>query len=165
MLFDKDGIQLSSDHDYTGDVYVEILKFFLGKANCFELVIRTDIDFKGDETFSYHSSAYDLISELAPFITEEKSSEKWFASETLDTPAKIYTGSYNQQSLAIILKHTQKFSDWQGPDMPEDLSLLHDNKALFSIIGHEAMGFWKLGHEDYLLLKEQSDVMEHMNDY
>lgn len=130
--------------DYKENTYIGILSYFIGIANTFEIVIRTDIDFNSDSTNEYDASALTFLEELTPFIYEKRFDTTWTASATTGSPAKIYTGVYNQDSLRIILKHTKKLSDWQGPQKPDDLSLLHNQSFLLSIIGRESLSFWNL---------------------
>lgn len=138
--------------DYQNEKYSILLEYFLGKADVFQMVIRTDIDFKSDDTYGYSDSAYQFIQELKPFIFEEKQSKRWLASSTFGSPAIVYKGRFNQDSLMIILKYTNKISDWQGPDNPDDLSLMNGNSPRLSFIGHEKIGFYFLNSEEASIL-------------
>lgn len=141
----------SSAENYQGIDYSNLLKYFLGRADTFQMVIRTDIDFKGDGTYGYHDSAYQFIQELKPFIFEEKRSIRWMASSTSGSPAIVYKGNFNEESLNIILKHTNQVNDWRGPDKPEDLSLMCGNSPRLSFIGHETISCYRFNPEELVL--------------
>lgn len=152
--------EYSSELDYAGTDYATILKFFLDKADYFEFVIRTDIPFGANETCDYNGTTNELMEELAPFIFEEKLGRQWTASSTLYSPAKIYRGKFTLASLAIMLRFTSRFSDWQGPKFPDDLSLISENQGRLQIIGHESLASWYLSAADLFFLEAEVNELE-----
>ena len=143
-------IKYISNIDYSNQDYSKILTYFLTcNVDEFEFVIRSDIDFKGDFSYTYNNTAYELIKEISPYLIETKVSNNWISGNTFESPARIYHVEFNSKSLSIILKHTNKFSDWQGPSYPEDLSLIKRGESILSIIGHESLSKWNLIDNQY----------------
>lgn len=135
-----------------GQQYRDIINFAL-KQGCtfFEICIRHDIDFKGDSTYSYDKKAYNLISDLNTFLITKSKSNSWATSMVIEREkvVEVYRFKFNSDSQAVLLNYSQSIRDWQGPNLPEDITFFQEEKLWLGVVGHEQMSWWFLTDEEY----------------
>ncbi|EOI06835.1 hypothetical protein UAY_00177 [Enterococcus moraviensis ATCC BAA-383] len=133
--------------DIQGQQYQAIVRLALEqKCTFFEFCIRHDIDFKGDNTYSYHKKAYELISELNSFLITKIETNSWATSMVIarEKVVEVYRFELNSDSLSILLNYSKSIGDWQGPNLPEDITFFQDEKMWLGTVGHEKMSWWFL---------------------
>ncbi|WP_086315552.1 hypothetical protein A5821_003039 [Enterococcus sp. 7F3_DIV0205] len=133
--------------DIHSQQYQNIAKLAL-KQGCtfFEFCIRHDIDFKGDNTYSYDKRAYELISDLDSFLVTKIETNSWATSMVIEREkvVEVYRFVFNSDSLSILLNYSKSIGDWQGPNLPEDITFFQDYNMWLGTVGHEKMSWWFL---------------------
>lgn len=135
-------------HDHQ---YQDIANLALEKeCTFFEFCIRHDIDFHGDNTYSYDKKVYELIDALDEFLVTKIESNSWATSIIINREkvADVYRFVFNSDSLFILLNYSKSIGDWQGPNLPEDITFFQDDKMWLGTIGHERLSWWFLTDDE-----------------
>ncbi|OJG87554.1 hypothetical protein RV15_GL001947 [Enterococcus silesiacus] len=61
---------------------------------------------------------------------------------------EVYRFVFNSDSLSILLNYSKSIGDWQGPNLPEDITFFQDHKMWLGTVGHEKMSWWFLTDEE-----------------
>lgn len=120
----------------SGRQYQDYLTAQLAVANKFSFVTRFDV--------GVFEQAENLLAALQPFFIRKAVTTSWLANEVFpendEIMAEIYEYQLNDQSLAVLLNHSNSLFDWGDgalSELPEDLALYHNDTPIFSVNGHE----------------------------
>ena len=83
--------------------------------------------------------ARSFLERLRPFLVNVQESSEWPGTVLYDEKATLYTFSYNDFAMKLLISKTSGLYEWQQPSLPEDLCLFsrEERRPWLVTIAHE----------------------------
>jgi hypothetical protein len=122
--------------------YNQIIDFLFQKCTKFQFVIRDD--------GIYNLNLIDLIlSQLNEKLLFKKKVNKWHGTILTEDEAELYIFEFDNISKTILKKVANKFSDWNSPNLTEDLSFIREDESEFlTTIIHEKDAYFVINEDE-----------------
>lgn len=120
-----------------GDDYQSLLDYCTEKGMFFQFVIHSACTLlpRGQE----------LLSKLMPFQVEKTVTSEWPGTKLHGGAVTLWRYSLSRQSMEVVTEETDSVYGWAHPELPEDLSLLREDKSVWlATISHEKDAYFEL---------------------
>lgn len=115
-----------------------------------------------NDQLKFSNNVNHLLLDLEQYKVREEYVSQWPGTKLLEHKAKVFYFVVNPKTISVLKKHGDQLSDWQAPELLEDLAFFREDGTIifYSVIHEDEAGFDLTEREFQLLTSNFPQLLE-----